>query len=343
MCTWQSCEWRFSRSDELSRHLRSHNGIKPYLCKICNKRFSRSDHLSKHIRVHQIISPLSASNNGSSVFDSTLQEDSTRPKNEIFAFEDPETVSSQIRKQETPTTGNQKNSRSRRALKQKRSNQRETSSEVVKSKRMPVSKENNKSSSVNFGNEIVAPALPLAAEIQDSNANLWFPDEQAEQCNSAAVYAAARLQRGTPAPPLTPSDFPQHIQFNSGHVPSSSSSSTQNDSSIPIQQFTSHPNNSNSSYPQTPARACQDGVHRCQECFEKLQKSNAGNFSNTLRQTYRNNNEATAMTNLLTAARNVTSNNQQPTEQHNGNDKTPCVTLTELQDILMRCASDSQF
>lgn len=51
-CMWPGCVWRFSRSDELSRHCRSHSGIKPYGCDVCDKRFSRSDHLTKHARVH---------------------------------------------------------------------------------------------------------------------------------------------------------------------------------------------------------------------------------------------------------------------------------------------------
>lgn len=44
---------RFSRSDELSRHRRSHSGVKPYQCPVCEKKFARSDHLSKHIKVHR--------------------------------------------------------------------------------------------------------------------------------------------------------------------------------------------------------------------------------------------------------------------------------------------------
>ena len=47
------CGWRFSRSDELARHKRSHSGVKPYGCPVCTKRFSRSDHLSKHLKVHR--------------------------------------------------------------------------------------------------------------------------------------------------------------------------------------------------------------------------------------------------------------------------------------------------
>lgn len=44
---------RFSRSDELSRHRRSHSGVKPYKCTMCDKKFARSDHLSKHTKVHR--------------------------------------------------------------------------------------------------------------------------------------------------------------------------------------------------------------------------------------------------------------------------------------------------
>ena len=48
----QYCNSRFSRSDELTRHVRRHTGDKPFLCQICMRRFTRSDHLTTHIRTH---------------------------------------------------------------------------------------------------------------------------------------------------------------------------------------------------------------------------------------------------------------------------------------------------
>ncbi|KFP74062.1 Krueppel-like factor 15, partial [Acanthisitta chloris] len=44
---------RFSRSDELSCHKRSHSRVKPYPCAACGKSFACSDHLAKHLKIHQ--------------------------------------------------------------------------------------------------------------------------------------------------------------------------------------------------------------------------------------------------------------------------------------------------
>jgi hypothetical protein len=58
-CPVNGCPRRFSRSDELTRHLRIHTGDKPFQCKICSRAFSRSDHLTTHIRTHTGEKPFS--------------------------------------------------------------------------------------------------------------------------------------------------------------------------------------------------------------------------------------------------------------------------------------------
>lgn len=52
LCDVVGCNRRFSRSDELTRHVRMHTGQKPFQCLTCLRTFSRSDHLTTHLRTH---------------------------------------------------------------------------------------------------------------------------------------------------------------------------------------------------------------------------------------------------------------------------------------------------
>lgn len=55
LCLWNECErygQPFHNRSSLNAHIRRHTGEKPFECPSCQKSFSRSDALSKHLKSH---------------------------------------------------------------------------------------------------------------------------------------------------------------------------------------------------------------------------------------------------------------------------------------------------
>uniref|UniRef100_A0A182WM47 C2H2-type domain-containing protein n=1 Tax=Anopheles minimus TaxID=112268 RepID=A0A182WM47_9DIPT len=79
-CQWPECEWRFARSDELTRHYRKHTGAKPFKCIVCERSFARSDHLALHMKRHL------PKNNYSSVTRVVAGHPRKRPVNHLHQY-----------------------------------------------------------------------------------------------------------------------------------------------------------------------------------------------------------------------------------------------------------------
>lgn len=54
LCTIKTCTKRFTTSGQLRQHIRAHNGLKPYVCQICNQACASSSYLKKHMNMHKI-------------------------------------------------------------------------------------------------------------------------------------------------------------------------------------------------------------------------------------------------------------------------------------------------
>ncbi|KAK9887300.1 hypothetical protein WA026_021608 [Henosepilachna vigintioctopunctata] len=50
--TCQICEKAFSQKGNLMRHLRMHEGVKPFTCELCGHKFAQKANLKKHLDAH---------------------------------------------------------------------------------------------------------------------------------------------------------------------------------------------------------------------------------------------------------------------------------------------------
>jgi len=52
ICKYGNCGKEFTRSWSILDHVRMHEGIKPYVCKVCAKAYTQKGNMQKHMRKH---------------------------------------------------------------------------------------------------------------------------------------------------------------------------------------------------------------------------------------------------------------------------------------------------
>ena len=56
-CTYPGCNKKYSKESRYQVHLRTHTGIKPFICQICNKSFNEKGNLKTHLKFHSELRP----------------------------------------------------------------------------------------------------------------------------------------------------------------------------------------------------------------------------------------------------------------------------------------------
>jgi len=52
-CPYSNCSKKYPNNTKLQTHIRTHKGIKPFICEICGKRFNENGNLKSHLNKHE--------------------------------------------------------------------------------------------------------------------------------------------------------------------------------------------------------------------------------------------------------------------------------------------------